>query len=61
MIVRYDKFENVIAIGDNCHDLARLLGITYQAISHGLHRGSKLYAYIPDEEIRSKDNDKSNK
>lgn len=50
MIVRYDKEGQVIAIGDNCHDLARILGITFQAVSHGIHRGSKLYAYIQEDE-----------
>lgn len=48
MIVRYDKNENVIAIGENCHDLARILGITPQAVSHGIHRKSKLYAVIDE-------------
>lgn len=48
MIVRYDKKENVIAIGENCHDLARILGITPQAVSHGIHRKSKLYAVIDE-------------
>ena len=48
MIVRYDKEENVIAIGENCHDLARILGITPQAVSHGIHRKSKLYAVIDE-------------
>ena len=50
MIVRYDKNENVIAIGENCHDLARILGITPQAVSHGVHRKSKLYAVIEQAE-----------
>ena len=59
MIVRYDKSEHIIAIGDNCHDLARLLGITYQAVSHGLHRGSRLYMYIPDEEVEDGKNSTS--
>lgn len=48
MIVRYDKNENVIAIGENCHDLARILGITPQAVSHGIHRKSKMYAVIDE-------------
>lgn len=48
MIIRYDKNEQVVAIGDNCHDLARKLNITPQAVSHGLHRGSKLYYRLED-------------
>lgn len=55
MIVRYDKNENVIAIGENCHDLARILGITPQAISHGIHRKSKLYAIIDEAESEDKE------
>lgn len=50
IIVRYDKDEQVIAFGDSCHDLARKLHITPQAVSHGIHRGSKLYAVIDDKE-----------
>ena len=51
LIVRYEKDgETVIAVGDNCHDLARILGITPQAVSHGIYRGSKLYQVIEDEE-----------
>ena len=50
MIVRTEKDgETVRAVGDNCHDLARILGITPQAVSHGIHRGSKLYHVIEDE------------
>lgn len=51
MIIRTEKDgETVIAIGDNCHDLARILGITPQAVSHGIHRGSNLYHVIEEEE-----------
>ena len=49
IIARYDKDGQIIAVGDNCHDLARQLHITPQAVSHGIHRGSKLYAVIDDE------------
>ena len=51
MIAKYDKAGNIVAVGDNCHDLARILGITPQAVSHGIHRGSKLNAVIDNEEI----------
>lgn len=51
MIVRTEKDgETVIAVGDNCHDLARMLGITASAISHAIKRGSNLYHVIDDEE-----------
>lgn len=49
MIAKYDKQGNIVAVGDNCHDLARILKITPQAVSHGIHRGSKLYAVITEE------------
>ena len=50
MIIRYDKKGIVIAIADNCHEMARILGITPQAVSHGIHRKSKLYAFVEDDE-----------
>ena len=50
LIVRYDKDGQVIAVGNSCHDLARILKITPQAVSHGIHRGSKLYAVIKETE-----------
>ena len=51
MIVRTEKDgETVVAVGDNCHDLARILGITPQAVSHGIHRGSRLYHVVDDNE-----------
>lgn len=50
MIVRTEKDgETVVAVGDNCHDLARILKITPQAVSHGIHRGSKLYHIVEDD------------
>lgn len=50
MIAKYDKEGNIEAVGDNCHDLARILKITPSAVSHAIHRGSKLYIVIDDEE-----------
>lgn len=50
MIAKYDKEGQIIGVGDNCHDLARQLGITASAVSHAIHRGSKYYAIIDDEE-----------
>lgn len=50
MIARYDKDGLIMAVGDNCHDLARQLGISASVVSHALHRGSKLYAIIDEGE-----------
>lgn len=51
MIIRTEKDgETVIAVGDNCHDLARILGFTASAVSHAIHRGSKLYHVVDDVE-----------
>lgn len=50
LIIYYDKDDHPIAEGTSAHDLARKLGITPQAVSHGLHRGSKRYGVIEDEE-----------
>ncbi len=58
MIVRTEKDgETVIAVGDNCHDLARILGVTPQAVSHGIHRGSRLYHVISDDEEAKEEDD----
>lgn len=51
MIVYTEKDgETIITFGENCHDLARILGITPSAVSHGIHRGSKKYHVIEEEE-----------
>lgn len=52
MIVKYSKEFPYLpeAVGDNCHDLARLLGITASAVSHAIHKGSKRYVIIEDHE-----------
>lgn len=52
LICRYGKEGQIIAVGDSMHDLARQLDISPQAVSHGVHRGSKSYALveIDDEE-----------
>lgn len=50
MIVYFDKDDHPIAEGKNCHDLARKLGITFQAVSHGLKRNSERYMIIEEEE-----------
>lgn len=56
LVIRYDKNENIIAVGENYHDLARQLNISPSAVSHAIHRGSKLYYECEveeDEEILS--------
>lgn len=52
MIVKYSKEYPYLpeAVGDSCHDLGRLLGISASAVSHALHRGSKIYVMVPDDE-----------
>ena len=42
----YDRDGQCIAVGDSVHEQARLLGVTVQAVSHGLHRGSRRYAFL---------------
>ncbi len=50
MVIKTEKDgETVIAVGDTIHELARILGITPQAVSHGIHRGSRLYHVIPED------------
>ena len=39
-----------VAIGDNFHDLGRILGISASAISHSVHRGSPLYKVVTIDE-----------
>lgn len=50
IIIYFDEDDHPIAEGNSCHDLARKLGITPQAVSHGLHRGSKRYMEVDDDE-----------
>lgn len=38
------------AVGDNFHDLGRILGITASAVSHAVHRNSELYKVVNVEE-----------
>ena len=39
------------AVGDNFHDLGRILGISASAVSHAVHRNSELYKVVEVEEI----------
>lgn len=50
VVIRYEKDGTVRAVADSCHEMARILGITPQAVSHAIHRGSKLYKRIEVEE-----------
>ena len=34
------------AVGDNFHDLGRILGVTASAVSHAVHRGSEQYKVV---------------
>ena len=38
------------AVGDNFHDLGRILGISASAVSHAVHRDSELYKVVEVEE-----------
>lgn len=52
LVVKYSSEPPYLplAVGDNFHDLARILGISYSAISHAIHRGSDLYKVVEVEE-----------
>ena len=43
IIVYFDKDDHPIAEAESCHALAKKIGITPQAVSHGIHRGSERY------------------
>lgn len=50
LITYYDKDDHPIAEAESAHALARKLGITPQAVSHGLHRKSRLYGVVEVED-----------
>ena len=50
VIIYYDRDGLPVAEGRSAHERARKLGITPQAVSHGLHRGSRRYALIEVDE-----------
>ena len=56
--IAYDKDGQCIAVGDSINDLARQLGITPAAVSHGLHRGCTRYAYIEEDKENDEERDK---
>lgn len=60
VVVRYsEKYPNLpVAVGDNFHDLGRILGISASAVSHAVHRNSELYRVVDlDEPEMHPDND----
>ncbi len=48
LVVKYSSRYPYLpeAVGDNFHDLGRILGISASAVSHAVHRGSKIYKVI---------------
>lgn len=48
VVVRYsEEYPNLpVAVGDNFHDLGRILGISASAVSHAVHRNSELYRVV---------------
>lgn len=52
VVVRYsEEYPNLpVAVGDNFHDLGRILGISASAVSHAVHRDSEIYKVVEIEE-----------
>lgn len=52
LVVKYSKIYPYLpeAVGDNYHDLGRILGISASAISHAVHRDSELYKVVEEDE-----------
>lgn len=47
IIIRTEKDrETVVAVAESCHEMARMLGITPQAVSHGIHRKSRKWHVV---------------
>lgn len=59
LVVKYSKeFPYLpVGVGDNFHDLAKLLGITPSAVSRGVHKNSELYKVVNVEPEMYPDND----
>lgn len=59
VVVKYSSDPPYLpqAVGDNFHDLGRLLGISASAVSHAIHRNSELYKVVEVEEDWWPDND----
>ena len=50
IFIYFDKDDHPVAEGSSAHDLARKIGVTAGAVSHGIHRGSRRYMVIEEEE-----------
>ena len=52
LVVKYSSTPPYLplAVGDNFHDLAKVLGISASAVSHAVHRNSELYKVVNVEE-----------
>ena len=59
LVVKYSKIYPYLpeAVGDNYHDLGRILGISASAVSHAVHRDSELYKVVNDGPEMWPDND----
>lgn len=50
IFIYFDKDDHPIAEGSSAHDLARKIGVTPGAVSHGIHRGSRRYMVMEEED-----------
>ena len=52
LVVKYSKIYPYLpeAVGDNFHDLGRILGISASAVSHAVHRDSESYKVVKTEQ-----------
>ena len=59
LVVKYSPKPPYLpqAVGDNYHDLGRILGISASAVSHAVHRDSELYKVVNIEPEWWPDND----
>ena len=59
LVVKYSKKYPYLpeAVGDNFHDLGRILGISASAVSHAVHRNSEVYKVVDDTPEMWPDND----
>lgn len=59
LIVKYSsKYPYLpVGVGDNCHDLGRVLGISASVVSHAIHRDSSVYKVVEIEPEMYPDND----
>lgn len=59
LVVKYSKEFPFLpeAVGDNFHDLARILGVTPSSISHAVHRNSEYVKVVNIEPELYPDND----